>query len=175
MTFYSIKDLILVENYNNYNNYNENNIVILEKIDIFKIYNNINFFQNINYLKLSEINEYFPLFKLFNIDYNKWKNYKYEFTITNLLPTDLNVDIGTVEFIQNNFIKYILNQWDKINNINSRILLLLTLLDFLSKTISISHKNLMNTLINKLKPHKYDILNLGLINENILNDLLKIK
>lgn len=171
MALYSYKDLILVENY--YQKYDNN--IKLEKIDIFKIYKNINVFTYINTSKLSELVEYFPLFKLFNVDINNWKNYKYEFSITNLSPKDLNVDFETIQFIQRQFINYILKQIENIHNINSRILLLLTLFDFLSKTIDINNKKLMNSLISKLEPEKNKILNFGIINENILNDLLNLK
>lgn len=171
MTTYSYKDLITVENY--YQKYE--NYITLEKIDIFKIYNNINFFQNINDLKFNEIGEYFPLFKLLNIKIDNWKNYKYEYSITNLSPKDLDVNMNTIDFIQSQFIKYIIKQWNYIYETNSRILLLLTLIDFLSKTIDINNKKFMNTLISKLEPEKDKILNFGIINENILNDLLNLK
>jgi hypothetical protein len=167
MTTYSYKDLILVENYNNYD------FIKLDKIDIHKIYNSVNIFSDINNLKISDLEKYFPLFKLFNVDINEWKKYKYEFNITNLSPTDLNVDIKTIEIIQNNFMRYILKKWASFRS-NSQILLLLILIDFLSKTIDINNKKLMNILIEKLEPEKNKILKFGIINENILNDLLNL-
>ena len=168
MTTYNYKDLILVENY-----YKKPKIVI-EKIDIYKIYKSKHIFDNINNLKFSDLKEYFPLLKLFKLKKEEWKNYKYEFNITNLSPKDLNVDIKTINFIQNQFMRYYIKKWNYIKFSKTKILLFLVLLDFLSKTVDISNKEILNILIKKLEPEKNKILNLGIIDKNILDNLLQL-
>jgi hypothetical protein len=170
MATYCYKDIIDVKNYYNYEKNKQ--VFKLDKLDIYNIYKSINIFNNDMTTKILE--EYFPLYKLFNIDINKWKDYKYEFYISDLTLTDLDVDIDTITTIQNQFIKYIIHSWENNKN-EQKCLSLLILADFLSKTISISNKRFMNTLIKKLELNKKTILNFGIIDINKFNDFLKLK
>lgn len=172
MATYCYKDIIDVENYYNYEKNKQ--IIKLDKLDVHNIYKNINIFNNLDSLTFNDLEKYFPLYKLFNIDINKWKDYKYEFYISDLTLTDLDVDIYLITAIQNQFIKYIINSWENNNN-EKKCLSLLILADFLSKTISISNKRFMNTLIEKLELNKKTILNFGIIDINKFNDFLKLK
>jgi hypothetical protein len=171
MATYCYKDIIVVENYYNYEKNKQN--LKMERLDIYKIYKNVNIFQNMDSLKLDDLEEYFPLFKLLKIDVDKWKDIKYDFNISNLLLKDL--DIDTITIIQNQFVKYILKIWETVKNKEGKCLLLLILIDFFSRSINVNNKNFMNTLIEKLVVNKKSILNLGIIDENKFNNFLKLK
>jgi hypothetical protein len=171
MATYCYKDIIVVENYYNYDKNKQS--LKMEKLDIYKIYKNVNIFQNMDSLKLDDLEEYFPLFKLLKIDVGKWKDFKYDFNISNLLLKDL--DIDTITIIQNQFVKYILKIWETVKNNDGKCLLLLILIDFFSRSINVNNKNFMNTLIEKLVVNKKSILNLGIIDENKFNKFLKLK
>jgi hypothetical protein len=171
MATYCYKDIIVVENYYNYDK-NKQSLKI-DKLDIYKIYKNVNIFQNMDSLKLDDLEEYFPLFKLLKIDVNKWKDIKYDFNISNLLLKDFDIDIITI--IQNQFVKYILKIWETVKNNDGKCLLLLILIDFFSRSINVINKNFMNILIDKLVINKKSILNLGIIDENKFNKFLNLK